>query len=56
MLKIGDKENIYIALSLFFTTSKRTKDPCLQHRLLRHIIMDYTYNLISIHIYLLIFK
>ena len=54
MFKIGDKENIYIALIPFFTTSKRPKDPCLQYRLARHIVMDYTYNLMSIHIFLLL--
>ncbi len=54
MFKIGDKENIYIALIPFFATSKRPKDPCLQYRLARHIVMDYTYNLISIHIFLLL--
>lgn len=54
MFKIGDKENIYIALIPFFTTSKRPKDPCLQYWLARHIVMDYTYNLISIHIFLLL--
>ena len=41
MFKIGDKENIYIALIPFFTTSKRPKDPCLQYWLARHIVMDY---------------
>ena len=53
-LKKYDKENIYIALIPFFATSKRPKDPCLQYRLARHIVMDYTYNLISIHIFLLL--